>query len=162
KLEAGRMDTTRVRADLAELVHGAATNFDSLAKERGITYRIDAGGSVAAEIDIDKITRVVRNLISNAFHFANHAATVRPHVREEDAHAFIEVADDGPGVPPPMRELVFERFRQLEGGATRRFGGTGLGLAIAKDFVELHGGRISIGEEPGGGALFVVELPLLA
>lgn len=51
------------------------------------------------------------------------------------------------------------RFRQLDGGPTRRFGGTGLGLAIARDFVELHGGTISIADAPEGGALFTVELP---
>jgi signal transduction histidine kinase len=65
-------------------------------------------------------------------------------------------------VPVGERERVFERFRQLDGGATRRFGGIGLGLAIAKDFVDLHRGRIGIASAPEGGALLWVELPLRA
>jgi signal transduction histidine kinase len=69
------------------------------------------------------------------------------------------VADSGPGVPPDRRQEVFRRFRRLEDGGRRR-GGIGLGLAIAKDLVELHGGRIEVGQAPEGGALFAVELPL--
>jgi signal transduction histidine kinase len=61
-----------------------------------------------------------------------------------------------------MREAVFERFRQVEAGINRQFGGTGLGLAIARDFVHLHEGTIRAEEAPGGGARFVVELPLRA
>ena len=70
--------------------------------------------------------------------------------------------DSGPGVPAELREAVFERFRQVEGGPTRRFGGTGLGLAIVKEIVELHGGTVVVGEAPEGGAALVVELPLAA
>jgi signal transduction histidine kinase len=64
-------------------------------------------------------------------------------------------------VAPEHREAVFERFRQIEGGSARRFGGTGLGLAIARDFVQLHGGTVSVSDAPEGGALFTVELPML-
>jgi signal transduction histidine kinase len=65
-------------------------------------------------------------------------------------------------VAPEFRSAIFERFRQVEGGATRRHGGTGLGLAIAKDFVTLHRGTISVGAAPEGGALFTMRLPLKA
>ncbi|MDR3640266.1 MAG: response regulator, partial [Humidesulfovibrio sp.] len=61
-----------------------------------------------------------------------------------------------------MREAVFERFRQLEGGTERSHGGTGLGLAIVKEFVQLHKGLVTVREAPGGGALFTVRLPLRA
>ncbi|MFN7140513.1 MAG: sensor histidine kinase, partial [Limisphaerales bacterium] len=70
--------------------------------------------------------------------------------------------DSGPGIRPEVREQIFERFRQADGGTTRQFGGTGLGLSIARDFVTLHGGTISVSEAPGGGALFQVQLPLKA
>src|SRR5207249_2179530 len=66
------------------------------------------------------------------------------------------------GVPPELREVIFERFRQGDGGSARRFGGTGLGLAIARDFVALHGGALSVEDAPQGGARFTVALPLRA
>jgi signal transduction histidine kinase len=87
---------------------------------------------------------------------------VRCSLRAADGRAVLEVADSGPGVPAEHREAVFERFRQIEGGATRRFGGTGLGLAIARDFVQLHGGTLTVAEAREGGALFTVELLLAA
>ena len=81
--------------------------------------------------------------------------------KQED-NGLLEVEDNGPGIPADMRTAVFERFRQVEGDARRRYGGTGLGLAIVKDFVELHGGTVSLDEAPGGGARFSVKLPLTA
>ncbi|HET8666483.1 MAG TPA: PAS domain S-box protein, partial [Terriglobales bacterium] len=80
----------------------------------------------------------------------------------ENGTARLVVADSGPGIRPEMREVVFERFRQVDEGTTRRFGGTGLGLAIVKDFVELHRGRVVVEQAPEGGAQLVVEIPLLA
>jgi signal transduction histidine kinase len=74
----------------------------------------------------------------------------------------MKVADSGPGVKQENRQLIFERFRQLEGGSTRKFGGTGLGLAIVKDFLEMHGGTITVEDAPQGGALFTVAIPVKA
>ena len=67
----------------------------------------------------------------------------------------LQVADNGPGVAPAQRDVIFERYRR---GA--RSAGTGLGLAIVGEIVKLHGGAIAVGEAPEGGALFTVELPL--
>jgi CheY-like chemotaxis protein len=72
------------------------------------------------------------------------------------------VADTGPGIPEEHRELVFERFRQLEGGPDRALGGTGLGLSIVRELTRLQGGDVTIADAPEGGALFVVALPLTA
>jgi signal transduction histidine kinase len=160
KLDAGRMAIRCSELDLAELLRLASANFDPLAVERGISYGVEAPGSLQAQVDPDKLGRVIVNLLSNAFKFAR--STIRATLREHGGHAILEVADDGEGVPRHMREAVFERFRRLEGEAARRFGGTGLGLAIAKDFVQLHGGRIEVGDAPEGGALFRVEIPTKA
>jgi signal transduction histidine kinase len=172
KLEAGKMVPDYVASDLALLVRGIASSFEALAAERRIELSIQAPDSLAAEIDPDKVSRVVLNLLSNAFKVTPSGGRIRCAVavsagdggaRPTSARrATISVADSGPGIRPDHRLAVFERFRQLDGGPTRRVAGTGLGLAIAKDFVELHGGRISIADAPEGGALFVVELPLEA
>ncbi len=162
KLEAGRMNLDYAEVDLAEQVRLTASHFDPLARERAISFTVQTPRSLSAQVDPEKLQRVLLNLLSNAFKFTPDGGSVRAELRAEGERALIEVADSGPGVEPELREAVFERFRQGEGGSTRRFGGTGLGLAIAREFVELHGGGINIGDTPEGGALFRVELPLLA
>ena len=162
KIEAGRMNVDYARLDMGGLVRGVANQFDSLARERGLDYRIDIPPALTAEADGEKIQRILLNLLSNAFKFTPEGGHIEVRLREEDGQVAIEVRDDGPGVPPEMHEAVFERFRQVEGGAQRRHGGTGLGLAIVKEFAGLHGGSACVTEAPGGGACFVVRLPLKA
>jgi signal transduction histidine kinase len=172
RLEAGKMTPEFAETDVAQLVRLTAANFDGLAAERGVGYVIEMPSSLHGQVDPDKLQRVVLNLLSNAFKFTPANGRIRCAVTEIDErsgqeaaarrYAVITVADSGPGIRPEHRSVIFERFRQLDGGSTRQVGGTGLGLAIAKDFVELHGGRISVGEAPEGGALFTVDLPLRA
>ncbi len=162
RLDAGAAQALYADADVAALVRLAADHFAALAQERSVAFRVETPPSLAAQVDPDKLRRVALNLLSNAFKFTPAGGTVRVTLRESAGGLVLEVADDGPGVPPAQRAAIFERFRQLEGGATRRFGGTGLGLAIVRDFVTLHGGAVTVADAPEGGALFVVELPLKA
>jgi signal transduction histidine kinase len=147
---------------LAALVRLCAAHFDGLARERSITFRLEVPDRVTAQIDSDKVSRILLNLLSNAFKFTPASGIVRCTLARMENAVRIEVADSGPGFHPDQRNAIFERFRQAEGGATRRFGGTGLGLAIAKDFVALHRGTIQVSDAPEGGALFMAELPLEA
>lgn len=179
KLEAGRMTVNYAQVDLAQLVRLTAANFDGLAQEKSITLTIDAPASLPAQIDAAKVQRILLNLLSNAFKFTPNGGTIRCTLKTAQAETtstdgvstssqtqvdrvILSVQDSGPGVPVELRETIFERFSQREGGTTRRFGGTGLGLAIAKEFVELQGGTISVSDAPEGGAQFTVELPLMA
>jgi len=161
RLEAGHVRLERAEVDLGRLVRIACSHFDALSHERRIDFRVDAP-PLAAQVDADKIERVVVNLVANALEYTPPEGRIRVAVAAEDGRARIEVADSGPGIPAGRRQEVFERFRQLEAGAGHRRGGIGLGLAIARDLVELHGGHIAAGEAPEGGALFRVELPLRA
>jgi signal transduction histidine kinase len=161
KLDAGQMKAAYADTDLAVLIRIVASQFDVLAKEKHVDYLIEVPATVRAQVDPEKVQRVVVNLLSNAFKFTPSEGRIRCTLRDDQVQGSValEVADGGPGIPQQLREAAFERFRQIEGGSTRRFGGTGLGLAIARDFVELHGGGISIGVAPEGGALFTVILP---
>jgi signal transduction histidine kinase len=161
KLEAGKMRIEYLDADLSRLVRFVGSHFDSLAQERHMLYAIQAPAALPVQIDADKVHRVLLNLIANAFKFTPDYGRVRVSVEAsaERDEVTIVVADSGPGVPPPLRHAIFERFRQGDGGTTRRFGGTGLGLAIVKEFVELHGGSVAVGEAAEGGAQVTVVMP---
>lgn len=104
------------------------------------------------------LARVLGNLLDNARRHA--AATVRVSLHAGEGEAVVEVADDGAGVPEGDRERIFERFVRLDDARSRDEGGAGLGLAIARDLTRRHGGTLTVGTAPEGGALFVLRLPM--
>jgi len=163
RLDANKMSVTYQRSDLARLSREIAANFDAIAQEHGVSFSVTTPDELPASIDLDKIQRVLLNLLSNAFKFTPRGGSVRLALRAVADRAVLALADSGPGVPPELRERIFERFFQVEGGATRRFGGAGLGLGIAREFVLAHRGTIEVDSAPElGGARFRVELPLEA
>lgn len=159
KLDAGKMGVKYQEFDLAEAARLISSNFASMAQDRGMEFTVTAPPSLVMQADAAKLERVLTNLLSNAFKFAPVRGKVRCGVREDGDRVVLEVADNGPGIPPEFRTAIFERFRQLDAGPTRRFGGTGLGLTITQEFVNLHGGTIEVSDSPEGGALFTVRLP---
>ncbi len=161
--DAQQLSPRYVRVDLAATLRTVAEQFHALAPRRHIAYVVNVPERLVGEVDAEKIERVVMNLLSNAFKFTPDGGRIRCTLQALPVdRALISVQDSGPGISPEMQQAVFERFRQLQTGTTRDVGGTGLGLAIAKEFVELHGGAITVSTAPGGGALFQVEIPLLA
>jgi len=170
KVGAGEMPMHYARTDLAEATRLWAAHFESAAAERGIRFDVATPPALSAEVDTEKVARVVFNVLGNAFKFTPDGGTIRflltPSGTSDATTAsdavHLEVHDSGPGIRPEDRERVFEPFRQADDSATRRFGGTGLGLAIVRDFVQMHGGTVSIGDSPAGGALVRVDLPVRA
>jgi PAS domain S-box-containing protein len=160
RLDAGRMEVRYERVDLAELVRSLASDFQGLSDDRGLSFTISAPQSLLAQTDREKFARIVLNLLSNGFKFTPPGGQIYCRLDSSGEHAQFVVEDSGPGIPAEMRETVFERFRQVEGGPNRRFGGTGLGLSIVKDFVELQKGNVSLDDSPLGGARFTVRMPL--
>ena len=114
----------------------------------------------ALDVSVDprRFERVVSNLVRNAQ--SHGGGLVQVTLRRHGEHARIEVNDGGPGVPPDHREHVFERFTRGEAESGAKPGGAGLGLAIVAEVTRLHQGRVWVDDRPGGGARFVVELPL--
>lgn len=164
RLEAGKLEMHSAPVDLAGLVRVSADHFESLARERNIEYRLETPERLGVLVDAEKVQRVLLNLLSNAFKYAPSSGIVscRMEVRAQSGdvvHARITVGDSGPGIPAELREQVFERFAQGDRPSTSLFGGTGLGLAISREFVEAHGGSLSVERASEGGALLVVDLP---
>ncbi len=118
----------------------------------------DEFGDVVTALDKRRIARVVANLLTNAEKYGDGPTLV--HVAADHETVRLMVDDAGEGVPEEDRDRIFERFNRA-GQASRRGTGTGvgLGLALVDEHVRLHGGRVSVGDAPGGGARFIVELP---
>ncbi|HEX5658509.1 MAG TPA: ATP-binding protein [Polyangiales bacterium] len=164
KLDAGKLEPRFADTDMSELVRSVSASFDSLARERKIALAIKTPAVAHAEVDIDKVQRVLLNLLSNAFKYAPEGGSIRVELRDADPPRHqkqleLVVADDGPGVPESERRQIFERFRQGESSSTHPVGGTGLGLSIVREFVGLHGGEVHVGTSVEGGAEFQVTLP---
>jgi PAS domain S-box-containing protein len=163
KLDAGGMQLKYAEVDLGYLARVVGSNFDSLARERNLAFALNIPETLRAQVDPEKVERVLLNLLSNAFKFTPEAGQVSLTLYQNGDRAVFEVEDSGPGIPAHHRELIFERFRQLDGGSDRQFGGTGLGLSIAKEFASLHGGCVTVAaSRHGRGSLFRVEFPISA
>ena len=85
--------------------------------------------------------------------------TVR--LRQHGGNIVLEVADTGIGISPDQVDRIFDRFYQVDGSMSRRYGGTGLGLSLVKEIVEAHAGAVSVESAPGKGSTFTVRLPHL-
>ena len=159
KLEARKLKIELRETDVTELIRFVASHFDILANERRINFQLETGSSFISVVDPVKLQRVVMNLLSNAFKFVPPDGTIRCSLNVSQENFVLLVEDSGPGIKPELREVIFERFRQGDGGTNRQFAGTGLGLAIAHEFVEMHKGTIEVHDSKLGGAMFAVSLP---
>ena len=110
--------------------------------------------------DERKVKQVLLNLLSNAVKFTPEGGRISLTAGRPAGMVEIAVTDTGIGIAPEDQAAVFEEFRQVGSDETRKQEGTGLGLTLAKKFVELHGGRIWVESELGGGATFTFTLPV--
>ena len=110
----------------------------------------------------NKIRQVITNLMGNAMRFTadDSPIEIRVSIDESAERAMLEVVDHGEGIPPQIREKIFQRFWRADTSRARETGGTGLGLAIVSSIVSVHNGSVDVVETPGGGATFRVSLPL--
>ena len=136
----------------AELLEGL-----KVTAERRYELAGDASGTLVA--DPDRLAQALRNLLRNAIDHTQPGGLVRLVVTPRGDRVTLAVEDDGPGIPPEQRDRVFDRFHRTDSARTRVRGGTGLGLAITRAVVEAHGGGITAGVSPEGGASVSMELP---
>jgi signal transduction histidine kinase len=154
---AGRLPLCRQPVDLRELIDQSASR---LAKD-GLPETHSGGRSVRAAVDPARFEQVLANLLVNARRFARHRVWIE--VDREQDEAVVTVADDGPGFPPGLLPVAFDRFTRADPVRHHQDGaGAGLGLAIAAAVVRAHGGTIELGNGPPlGGAVVTVRIPAL-
>jgi signal transduction histidine kinase len=139
--------------DLDELVHDETMHDHRVLIN---TTRVSAGRVHGRR---EQLARVVRNLLDNADRHARTMVAIELHNDSDTGAVELTVDDDGPGIPVEDRERVFDRFTRLDDGRARDAGGLGIGLSMVKAIVEQHGGTVSVGDAPIGGARVTVSLP---
>ena len=159
RLEAGKLEIEIRPTSLADIVARSLESVRGLADQGGITLVADSTTAIVLA-DQDRMVQVLVNLLSNAIKFSERGAEVMVQASPPQ-QGFVEVAvvDRGRGIPASHRDLLFQRFQQVETSDARKKGGTGLGLAISKAIVEQHGGTIRVESELGKGSTFTVRLP---
>jgi signal transduction histidine kinase/CheY-like chemotaxis protein len=162
RMASGQLRLTPRDTPLAAAVEAAIEAIRPAAESHKIALDSELSTEVGSVyVDPDRIQQVVWNVLANAVKFTPEGGRVAVRLRRVNGTVEIEVTDTGKGIRADFLPHVFDRFRQGDTGAARRFGGLGLGLAIAKQLVELHGGTITAHSDgEGRGATFTVYLPL--
>ncbi|MGE3871247.1 MAG: ATP-binding protein [Pseudorhodoplanes sp.] len=127
------------------------------AERTGHTASVEFNGQPIVTVKPAAFKRCLGNLVSNA---ARHADTIAITGNRDHRYLTVTVDDDGPGIPPALREEVFKPFLRLDDARNQDEGGTGLGLAIARDIARSHGGDILLGDSPMGGLRASVRVPV--
>ncbi len=162
-LTAETRELQREPVDLAEIVSGLAAEFQTQAEKLGLQLEVSVMPELPAMLgDAGHLRRMLDNLVGNAFKFTPAGGRVSVLLGQESDMLVLEVTDTGIGIPTEKLGRIFERFYQVDGSMSRRYGGTGLGLALVKEIVETHGGSVTVSSQLGTGTTFLVRLPLEA
>jgi two-component system sensor histidine kinase BarA len=167
KIEAGRMEVNIEPTSAGDLIEGLVGIMRPQAQNKQIELRtVIAQRLPAIETDPGKLQQILYNFLSNAIKFTPNGGTVtisadRVTRQDNSAGVRLAVADTGPGIPYDMQDVIFEKFRQIDASHTREHAGTGLGLAICRELAQMLGATVSFVSEPGRGATFFVDLPLV-
>lgn len=157
RIQAGGLKPNLAIEDVARLVARGVEKVQPLLEAAGCKVSLELEPShFLASVDGARVQQVVINLMENASKYAAQG-TIEVIGRFDDDQLRISVGDDGPGVPAEERERLFEPF--VRGKGATKASGSGLGLYIAKAIVEAHGGTLTLGASPRGGALFTITLP---
>ncbi|MDH3791365.1 MAG: HAMP domain-containing histidine kinase, partial [Rhodospirillales bacterium] len=162
KMEAGRMEWELDDIDPRAVIDEALAVSSGLLAEKSVRLEVKLDGHLPrVHVDRDRLMQVIVNLLSNAVKFCHEAhGLVVVSAETRDEGLYVSVADNGPGVAPENRRMIFEKFQQANEALTDRPGGSGLGLAISRQIVEYFGGRIWVESVPGHGAKFAFTIPL--
>jgi signal transduction histidine kinase len=161
RIEADRIELTFDPFSTRDLVNRWKSLVQVLAQKKGLAFNatIDPALPEIVYGDVERLTQIATNLLSNAFKFTEQGG-VDLRLKGGESTWQIEVHDTGIGIPPHALNYIFDEFRQLDGSSTRVYGGSGLGLAIVRKLCLLMGGNVRVYSTLGEGSTFTVTLPL--
>ena len=159
KIEAGHMEVRPQSIAMDALTDPLYRMFEPMARDKGLSFQIRVAADAPATLvtDSQRLTQVLRNLLSNAFKFTARGE-VTLEVAGAGANVRFAVRDSGIGIAAAQQEVIFEAFRQADGSTSREYGGTGLGLSISRQLARLLGGEIRVDSAVGLGSTFTLEV----
>ena len=164
RIEAGRMEIVPKPYVAREMIEHITAQTSSLFSQKGLQFETQVDANLPETVigDRGRVEQVIVNLLSNASKFTSEGS-VQLIVSTSGLDRWsITVSDTGKGISPHMQEVIFEPFRQVEGGSTREMGGSGLGLAISRELVQMMDGTLNVRSEVGKGSTFTVNMPLVS
>ena len=160
KAEAGKLNINVSRFTLDSLLKDLTDNFNIVAREKALTFKIVKSYNVVENLNSDsqRILQILRNLLSNAFKFTEKGS-VTLTVSMVGTDIQFAVKDTGIGIPNDKLQEIFNAFQQADGSITRKYGGTGLGLNISRKMTNLLAGSLLVQSELGVGSVFTLRIP---
>ncbi len=159
KMESGHLQLDCTMINVSTVIDPSVHSIQGMAQKRRIALAVVNEKETRFYGDQDRLVQVVVNLLSNAIKFSPDRSTITIAVVEGDDFVEVQINDQGQGIPETKRELVFERFKQVDREDETKRGGIGLGLPICKAIVEQHNGSIGAGTADGGGCRMWFRIP---
>jgi PAS domain S-box-containing protein len=165
EIETNRITVQHEPVEVRVVANACLDIIRRMAEDRGLALHLAVGDDVPQRIVADpvRLRQILLNLLGNAAKFTMHGSVgLSVHSMSQGASLRFDIADTGPGIPAEQRHRLFQDFERLQSGESRSVEGAGLGLALSSRLATLMGGRLGHTDNPGGGSLFWLELPLVA
>ena len=159
ELEAGDTEPAFAMVDISSVLKSCLDKLGYRIADKDLSVSRQVPETLVFPTDAQKIEIILLNLLGNAAEFTDRGGLITLEVEENRQGLVVSVSDNGPGISAADQEVIFDRFRQLEAGATKGHRGHGLGLSICWALAELLGGVLDLDSQPGHGSRFVLSLP---
>jgi len=156
-IEAGHLTLDETTFEIKPLLEEVSSNYRAEAHKKKLKVSSSSPDKVRVRGDRDRIMQVMDNLVENALKFSQ-SGSITLSAEAVAQKVLISVSDTGAGIPAEFLPRIFDRFYQVDGSSTRKYGGVGLGLSIVKAIIEAHGSQILVVSRLGGGTTFSFEL----
>jgi len=158
--DAGELTLQRRPTEAGQILAHVTEAYSHAAEQAGISLTAQAAATLpTANVDYERISRALGNLVSNALRYTPAGGSIRLSADADQGQLRLRVADTGGGIAAEHLPNIFERFYRADASRQQQTGGSGLGLAIVRSIVEAHGGKISVESTVGKGTTFTVSLP---
>lgn len=160
KIDSFNFNINLINTDIVKVIEDITMSVSSFIENKGLSITFDT--SLEEKIiacDPDQIERIILNLLSNSVKFTEKGGSIFVNVYLKDSNVCVSIKDTGIGIPNDMKELIFDRFIQVDKSTSKNTEGSGIGLSLVKSLIEMHGGSIHVNSTVDEGSEFIVILP---